>query len=204
MKIRPVLARFAIVSVYSAGLAFVMAAATPAANALASSQDAFGRSGTTTCRPLPPDVLTKLTRSRPCEVIAHVDRTLNDRVPADALSRIEVEDEAIGLLRVRQRGAPWMDLENAGLNQGEKAREVLDRHSLVITHADPLDQILIEARPGVLLEKALLLRSAWAAQERQRPVHDLRQDPIGDLRIELSEPELGDALDPPTEPGRGG
>jgi hypothetical protein len=48
MKIRPVLARLAIVSVYSAGLAFVMAAATPAANVLASFQDAFGRIGTTT------------------------------------------------------------------------------------------------------------------------------------------------------------
>ena len=138
------------------------------------------------------------------EVIAHVDRTLNDSVPADALSRIEVKDEAIGLLRILQRGAPWMDLENAGLHQSEKASQVLDRDGLVIAHADPLDQILIEARPGVLLEKALLLRPAWAAQERQRPVHDLRQDPIGDLRIELSEPELGDALDPPTAPGRGG
>ena len=97
-----------------------------------------------------------------------------------------------------------MDLENAGLNQSEKASQVLDRDSLVISHADPLDQILIEARPGVLLEKAFLLRSAWAAQERQGPVHDVRQDPIGDLRIELSETELGDPLDPPTEPGQGG
>jgi hypothetical protein len=42
------LARLAIVSVCSAGLAFVMAAATPAANVLASFQDAFGRIGTTT------------------------------------------------------------------------------------------------------------------------------------------------------------
>jgi hypothetical protein len=52
MKIRPVLARLAIVSVYSGGLAFVMAAATPAANVLAPSQDAFGWIGTTTDRPM--------------------------------------------------------------------------------------------------------------------------------------------------------
>ena len=177
-----------------------MAAATPAAKALASSQDAFGRRGTTTCRPLPPDVLTKLIKAEALEIIAHVDRTLDDSVPADALSRIEVEDEAIGLLRILQRGAPWMDLENAGLHQSEKATEVSDRHCLVIAHADALDQILIEARPGVFLEEALLLRTAWATQERQRPVHDLRQDPIGNLGIELSEPELGDALILPQDP----
>jgi hypothetical protein len=52
MKIRPVLERLAIVSVCSAELAFVMAAATPAGNIMASSQDAFGSNGTTTWRPM--------------------------------------------------------------------------------------------------------------------------------------------------------
>jgi hypothetical protein len=52
MKIRPLRARLAIVSVYRDGLAFVMAAATPAANVLAPSQDAFGWIGTTTGRPM--------------------------------------------------------------------------------------------------------------------------------------------------------
>jgi hypothetical protein len=52
MKIRPDLERLAIVSVCSAELAFVMAAATPAANFMASSQDAFGWNGATTWRPM--------------------------------------------------------------------------------------------------------------------------------------------------------
>src|SRR5829696_8457419 len=55
-------ARFEIVAVYLPGVSFAIASARPCANVFTASQSALGVSGTTTWRPLPPVVFTKLSR----------------------------------------------------------------------------------------------------------------------------------------------
>jgi len=68
---------FEIVAVYLLGLSLAIASARPCAKVFTVSQSASGVSGTTTWRPLPPVVFTKLSsRIRP-EPLAHLGRTVN-------------------------------------------------------------------------------------------------------------------------------
>jgi hypothetical protein len=77
--------------------------------------------------------LDEALETLPQQVLAHVDGALHDRVPGHAVPGIEVEDEPVGLVRVGERRAPGVDLEHACLDQREEAREVMDRHRVVLT-----------------------------------------------------------------------
>ncbi len=97
-----------------------------------------------------------------------------------------------GPIRLR---APGMDFEHAGLHQLEQAGEAVERqHRLFLARNRHQPYRVAQSRPLVLLEKALLLHAAWTAHQAQGPVRDVRQDPVGDLGIEIGEALLGDSL----------
>ena len=92
-----------------------------------------------------------------------------------------------------------MDFEHARLNQCEQTIDIVDyEHRLVFSGLDPSHRF-IEARPLVLGVKAGLFDSAGTANKAQRPANEMRQDPIGRLRIKIRKPLLGDAVRRPEQ-----
>ena len=88
-----------------------------------------------------------------------------------------------------------MDFQHARLNQLEQACEIVDhQHRLLVVGHRHLAHAVAQPRPGVLLEEALFVDAFGMAQEAERPADQVRQDPVGDLAVELGQPLLGDAL----------
>ena len=69
-------------------------------------QSSFGLTGTTTCTPLPARGLDERRQPHRLELAAHVQRRLDHLAPGDALARVEVEDDAVGLLEARAQRTP--------------------------------------------------------------------------------------------------
>src|SRR3954447_18141447 len=98
------------VAVYLPGVSFAIASATPCAKVFTVSQSAFGVSGTTTWRPLPPVVFTKTFESHRPEPLAHLIRGVDQHGPRDILARIGYP---VRRLDIGERRAPGMDLQDA-------------------------------------------------------------------------------------------
>src|SRR5262245_51185245 len=127
------------------------------------------------------------------EALPHLARRRDDGVPGNILARTEVEDQPVGLLQPLDGRSPRMDLDHARLHETDEAGEVVDReHRLAIAGVDAPDP-LAEAMPGMLGEEALFADARRRAQQTERPADHMRQDPLGDIRIELREALLGDA-----------
>src|SRR5215203_1088906 len=126
------------VAVYLPGVSFAIASATPYAKVFTVSQSAFGVSGTTTWRPLPPVVFTKLSsriarsRSR-TSFAASINAVHGTSSPG---SRSKVIRSGASTLASR---APGMDLQHARLDEGDEAVEVLDIKHLIVADVPPLD-----------------------------------------------------------------
>ena len=169
-----------------------MLAATAWQKSLASSHG-VGLIGSTTCRPLPPEVLTKLLSFKRVEPLAHLARGGDHVLPAGAGAGIEIEHQPVGVLAVVDGGAAGVDFQHAGLHQRDQPVEIVDRDDLVAFLRDQMQVLGGDAGGGVLLEKALPGRALRAAQQRDRPADDMRPHPFPDLRVEFGEIALGDA-----------
>src|SRR5664280_3195496 len=139
-----------------------MLAATAWAKSLASSQG-VGLIGSTTCRPLPPAVLTKLLRFRR-EPLAHLARGGDHVAPAGARPGIEIEHQPFGAIAVAAGGAARVDFQDARLHQRDQAGEIVERDDLVALFGDQMQVLGGDAGRGMLLEKALSGRALRAAQ----------------------------------------
>jgi hypothetical protein len=128
------------------------------------------------------------------EALAHFEGGGDDGVPVEPLVGVEVEGEAVGLLDILERRSPGVDFEHARLHELQQALEIVDREHVVVADVDGRHGGFVEAGEGMLLEEALLLRSGRAAHQGQRAVDEVRQDPVGDLGVEIGQPLLGDAL----------
>ena len=126
---------------------------------------------------------------------AHQERGLLDLRPAHALAGVEVEDDAIRLIdRVRRR-VQRVELDRVHLRRRDERVDVVDREhrrvarpELCVEHAQPRD-----ARLGVLLEEQLAGDAIGRADQRHRPVAQVRQDALGDALVVAHERQLGDA-----------
>src|SRR5215813_1637962 len=124
-------------------------------------------------------------------------RCLHHLCPAHSPARVEIQSEAIRFIDVTDTTSPWVNLQDAHLREGDQTPLVFDEEVLA-TSLFLLDQDRLEmARqpvPRMPLEEARLPFALWAAQQAERPFHDMRQDPIGDASIEFCEISLCQAL----------
>ena len=72
----------------------------------------------TTCRPLPPVVLTKDSRAECFQVGADLVGGGGDGGPRERFVGVEVDDEAVGVLEVPVAGAPGVEFEDGHLGKG--------------------------------------------------------------------------------------
>ena len=125
----------------------------------------------------------------------HIVRGVDHALPRHVVAGIEIDGDAVGQFRTVGLGAPRMDFQHARLNQLEQACEIVDhQHRLLVVGHRHLAHAVAQPRPGVLLEEALFVDAFGMAQEAERPADQVRQDPVGDLAVELGKPLLGDAL----------
>ena len=121
------------------GVSFAIASARPCAKVFTVSQSAFGVSGTTTWRPLPPVVFTKLSsriaRSRSRTSFAASINAVHGTSSPGSRSKVIRS----GASTLRDFGAPGMDLQHARLDEGDEAVEVLDIKHLIVADVPPLD-----------------------------------------------------------------
>ena len=125
------------------------------------------------------------------------------RGPGHALAGIEVHDDLVGMLEVVERRLPGVDLERAALHEADQAGQAVDGDQRVVVVVERVvegQDLAAVALPGVLLEEALALDAARAAQERHRPVDDERRHARPDLGVVVGEALLGDAGVRPVDP----
>ena len=118
------------------------------------------------------------------------------RVPGHALAGVEVHHDLVGVLEVVERRLPGVDLERAALDEADQAGQAVDgdqRVLVVVERVAEGQDLAAEALPGVLLEEALALGAARAAQQRHRTVDDEGRHPRPDLGVVVGEALLGDA-----------
>jgi len=79
--------------------------------------------------------------SKPPSVLPawHLVGGVDQRGPRDVLSRVEIKGYPVRRLDIGERRAPRMDLQDARLDEGDEAVEVLDIEHLVIADVPPLD-----------------------------------------------------------------
>ena len=65
-----------------------------------------------------------------------------------------------------------MDLQNAGLHQSEKARQVLDRYCFIIAHADQLEAEVRDATCCVATDRC------WSCEVTLGEVRAIRRDAL--------------------------
>ncbi len=129
------------------------------------------------------------------EIVAHRLRGIDDGGEGQVGRGIEIEDELIGTIGIVGCRAPGMDLDHAFLNQQHEIMCVA-QHEIIaglgfLFDRDALD--VLHAGREMLLEEAFAGNAARAAQQAQRPVGDMRQDPLGDAGVIFDELALGDA-----------
>ena len=170
-----------------------MASATACAKLLAVSQSAPAI-GKTTCRPLPPVSLTKLCKVDGGEPLTHVARGRDDVGPAETVTGIDVENDAVANLQMIDHRAAHVHFEHARLHQRKQPVQVLDRDDLPLLAVDHGAEIFLgETGRRVLLEEALARRAIGTAHQRQRPVDHLRRHPVPNRAIVIGQILLGDA-----------
>ena len=179
-----------------------MASAMLLVKAFTAGQSAFGFSGATTCSPLPPEVLTKLGMPDGGKPLPDLDRGGDDLRPAHRLAGIEIHDDHVRLVQVRQRRTPGMDLQDGRLDQADQPVEIVDgqQRFLGILGIAHLPDAAAQALPGMLLEEALARDALRAAHQRQRPADDEGRHVAPDLGVVLRQALLGDAGVGPVDP----
>ena len=163
--------------------------------AFASGQLALGRSGVTTCSPLPPVVLQKAARpsrsSRSRISCAAVDHAGEGQV----LGRVEVKDQPVRTLDILRPGTPGVDLRHPHLRQRDQPFDAVDGEvgrALASDRHVP-DQVG-QAAHGMPLEEALGADAVRRAEQRDRPAGDMRQQARGNRLVVGGQVTLGDAL----------
>ena len=198
---RPSRAFFVMVATYRSGSSFDISVATRLANAFASSQVARVLIGATTCNPFPPVVLTKAPKPDACRRSRTSSTPATSPAHATPSPGSKSKTKAVGPLRVRGRGAPGRDLEDARLNQGEEAFPIADRDSLAGTTPHDVNMPVVDPGPAVLVVEARA-HPVGAPDERGRPVGRMRQDIVRDLGVVLGEGTLRQTTsDHSTRPG---
>ena len=79
-----------------------------------------------------------------------------------------------------------MNFQNGGLNETYQAVEILDRDIgliVLVRRILHLDDLGVDALPGILLEEGLPLDIGWRAQERERSADDMRSDVAPDFAV---------------------
>jgi hypothetical protein len=92
---------------------------------------------------------------------------IEHRVPRHALAGIEVHDDLVGMLQIVEGRLPGVDLECAPLDQADQAGQAVDSDQRVLVVVERIAEgqdLAAETLPGVLLEEALALGAARAAQ----------------------------------------
>ena len=118
-------------------------------------------------QPLAAGGLDEGGEARGLEPGAHLAGGGDDLRPGHALARVEVHHDLVGALEVVERGLPGVDLERAALHQADQPGQAVDgeeqRVAVVLGVVEGQDLAAL-ALPGVLLEEALALDAARAAQ----------------------------------------
>src|SRR5215212_10166516 len=113
--------------------------------------------------------------------------------PFDARTRIEIENNPVGMFEIAYRRSPWMDFQYGRLNEGDQTVGAFDgQHRLVLADINA-PEIAGEAGPGVFCVKAVCLGSRRAADETQHPIGNMRKNPTRDGKVEIGERLFGDA-----------
>src|SRR6516164_1250986 len=106
---------------------------------------------------LPARRLDEAHQTQAVEPHAHLACRLDHRAPWHILARIEIEDQAVGLLETAERRTPRMDFDHARLHEGDQAGEVIEHQHRFFALAD-VDTAyhVADAGPGMLGKKAFL------------------------------------------------
>ena len=142
-------------------------------------------------------VLAKLVEAEVAEIRPHLVRRLRHVGKAEALAGIEVEDDAVGPVRLVDARPPGVDLEDAHLHERDEPGRVLDEQvgaRFLEARDVDLAELGRHARAGVALIEAFALAPGRAAHERDRPARHMREHRLGDGEVVLGKLALGDAL----------
>ena len=151
------------------------------------------------CSPLPPVVLTTLSRSNAASRrrISNAPSTTRAHGTAGSGSRSKITRSGYSISSTQR--VPRVDLEDAHLRQLEDARQIARDH--VVGGLRPFeDPVLLQRarrhQPGVLHEEAGRLRlrigrhPVRAAKQRQRPARHVRQHEVRDRLVVLHQLQL--------------
>ena len=104
--------------------------------------------------------------------------------------RIEVEDQPVRLFELAGARSPDVDFEDAHLDERDQAGDIVDRQMIfgcAFLGDVHLPQMSRRAFAGMFLKETRLAAAGRAADDRQRTIDDVRQHPVGDLRIILGQ-----------------
>src|SRR5579859_2277126 len=194
---RPVRCVLAILSKKRSGASFAMTLQTFMAKALAAFQStSWACSGVTTCKPLPPVVLQKLTRLRVFQPISDFMRAGDHLFKRHVRRRVEVENQPAGLLRVKGLAIPGVHLQRVKLSPGDQRLHPVELQvgPGVPRHCDRIDQTGLPLA-AMALEKAFLCaHPIRKADDRAWASANMRNHPRPDRLVILGEVELGHGL----------
>ncbi len=173
--------------------------------ALISGQASSGTMGRTTCRPLPPVVLTHDSRLQDSSAAARTsaERPPRARGPGERLVGVEVDDEAVRALQAiwmlgaagkssPRGGPPARTFARARRRLRGYARETYCSTTPVFL-SGTLDRIeaVRQRACHVLLVKRWLADALGNTHQRQRPAGDVWQHPVRHCPVEVGELLLG-------------
>ena len=168
---------------------------------LASSHGA-GRIGSTTCRPLPPVVLTKLSSFRSLQPLAHLARRGDHVVPCRRRGRDRDRTPGGWPPRDARWSSRAVDLQHAGLRQRDQAAADRRSRSTCRRRARARACSCLSSMPAeaCFWKKHCPLDAVGAAHQRQHAAGDVRPHPVPDLLVIFRQHLLGDAGVLPIDP----
>ena len=134
------------------------------------------------------------------EELADAARRGDDRRPLDRLARVDIDDDPVRLLDARVPGIPGVHLQHAHLHEADErldrvGNQILTDLGLFLNAHAPdgyrrphLRMLHVEAAG---IARTAAARAIRTADQRQRPIDQMRNDPIGDCLVVASELELG-------------
>src|SRR5215204_2464222 len=127
------------VAVYLPGVSFAIASARPCAKAFHGVPIGLWSERHDHVAALAARRLHETFEPHRSEPLAHLIRGVDQRSPRDILSWIEIEGYPVRRFNLRDFGAPRMDLQDARLDKGDEAVEVLEIKHLIVADVAPLD-----------------------------------------------------------------
>ena len=132
-------------------------------------------------------------QTKSSEPVTHVISRVDDDLPGDILARIKIKDQTIWLLQVIDGRSPRVDFDDARLHEADQSRDIVNReHRLFVTGIDTADP-LVQPLPRMFGEKAFGCCARGATQQAQWTADDVRENPFGDVGVELGQALLGDS-----------